>query len=149
VAQTLDRSKITADLLAKKNLDPVQLATHFVSEAKELLASLPDERAELFKRVIAEASQSIIDIAHSLPNFNERTLGELLQRTQVMAESVHQVFEELERLRARTPPDPLTDSTRFENDYRRAVARNLDRMELFGVENLQQSSRTHQLSSPT
>ena len=78
VAKTLDNSKITAELLISRDLDPVQLARHFLAEANEELLLLPEPRAKLFARVIEEASQSIVDIAHALPNFTERTAAELL-----------------------------------------------------------------------
>ncbi len=145
VAETLDRSKITAEILAEKNIDPVRLAAHLLSEAQAESAKLPPPRAELFRRVIEEASQSIVDIAHSLPNFNERTFAELLRRSQSLMAAVDRIFDKLERLRSQTDADPQLESARFETDYRRAVARNLDQMELFGVD-LERTSRSHPLS---
>ncbi|PWT98479.1 MAG: hypothetical protein C5B51_29240 [Terriglobia bacterium] len=72
VAQTLDRSRISVELLVDTDLDPMRLARHFTTEAAEQLSLLPDRRGQLFTRVIEEASQSIIDIARVLPNFSER-----------------------------------------------------------------------------
>ncbi|MBZ5729443.1 MAG: hypothetical protein LAP87_31265 [Acidobacteriia bacterium] len=44
VAQILDRSKITPDLLLRKDLDPIQLARHLLSEVNGQLALLPEPR---------------------------------------------------------------------------------------------------------
>src|SRR5689334_14325079 len=79
VARILDSSKIDAELLVQKDLDPIKLAQHFIKEASEQLSTLPEGRVELFTRVIEEASQSIVDIAGVLPNFTERTFSELLK----------------------------------------------------------------------
>ena len=145
VAETLNRTKISVDLLVQKDLDPSRLAAHFLSEAGDQLAQLPEPRAELFRLVIEEASQSIIDIAHNLPNFSERTFAELLRRDQVLIDAADRMLEGLERIRSQPQAGQGAESARFETEYRRAAARNLNRMELFGVD-LARSSRFHPLS---
>jgi len=144
VADTLDRTKITAELLVRRDLDPVRLADHFLMQAQDQLATLTQPRADLFRRVIQVACQSIIDIAHQLPNFNERIFAELLQGNRVLLEAVGRVFDQINRIRA-AQVDPQSESAQFETDYRLAVSRNLNRMELFGVD-LAQSSKSHPLS---
>jgi hypothetical protein len=145
VAQTLDRTKITAELLAQKDLDPLKLAAHFITEADEQLALLPDPRIALFRRVIEEASQSIVDMAHQLPNFTERTFSELLRGNRVLVDAAARTLRELERIRSQAPPDQEAESVKFETDYRRAIVRNLNKMELFGVD-LAHTSKFHPLS---
>jgi hypothetical protein len=145
VARTLDSSKIDVKLLIQKDLEPVELAQHFISEASEELAKLPERRVQLFTRVIEEASQSIVDIAGVLPNFTERTFSELLKRNHVLVDAAHQILENLDRMRTKVDDDREVEATRFETEYRRAVVRNLDRMELFGVD-LSRTSRLHPLS---
>src|SRR5471030_1117092 len=145
VAQTLDHSKITPELLVLKDLDPVQLARHFLSEIDEQLVLLPPPRAKLVTRVIEEASQSIIDIAHVLPNFGERTSAELLRRDRVLIDAAQRTLDALERIRSQANEDQEAEAAKFETEYRRAVARNLDKMELFGVD-LSRASKSHQLS---
>jgi energy-coupling factor transporter ATP-binding protein EcfA2 len=145
VAETLDRSKISAELLVQKDLDPVQLAGHFLSEVDQELAQLPQPQVKLYRRVIEEASQSIIDIAHQLPNFSERTFAELLRRNRVLIDAADRTLEAVERIRSQAQSNQEAESARFETEYRRAVARNLNRMELFGVD-LARTSRAHPLS---
>jgi len=145
VAQTLDRSKISAELLLERDLDPVKLTNHFVAEANEQLSLLPEPRAWLFKRVIEEASQSIVDIAGELPHFSERTFAELLRRDRVLIDAAHRTLESLDRIRAKVEDSEEAESANFETEYRRAVMRNLNRLELFGVD-LSRASKSHPLS---
>jgi len=145
VAHTLDHSKITPDLLVRKDLDPVQLARYLLSEISEQLALLAPPRARLVARVIEEACQSIIDIAHVLPNFSERTTAELLRRDRVLIDAAQQTLDALERIRSRAGTDQEAEAAKFETEYRRAVIRNLNKMELFGVD-LSHASRPHPLS---
>jgi hypothetical protein len=142
VADTLDRSKISIDLLVSKDLDPSRLAAHFLHEASERIGALPKPRADLFCRVIEEASQSIVDIAHQLPNFSERTFAELLRQNRVLVDAAAKTLEGLERIRTQAQADNEAESARFEIEYRRAAIRNLNRMELFGVD-LSQGSKSH------
>jgi ABC-type multidrug transport system fused ATPase/permease subunit len=144
VAETLDPGQISAELLVRKDLDPIQLAAHFVSQVHERLILLPTLRVDLFKRVIEEASQSIIDIARELPNFTERTFAELLRQERVLLDAAARILQGLERIRSQVG-DPAAESAKFETEYRRAVARNLNKMELFGVD-LSRTSRSHSLS---
>ena len=136
VAQTLDRSKISVEFLLERDLDPVRLARHLIAEATEQLSLFPEHRARLFTRVIEEASQSIIDIARVLPNFTERTFSELLRRDRVLIDAAERTLESLDRIRSKAEDDQQSSSARFETEYRRAVVRNLNRVELFGVADL-------------
>lgn len=145
VGRTLDNTQIDTELLIQKDLDPVRLAQHFIKEASEELATLPVGRVQLFTRVIEEASQSIIDIARMLPKFTERTFSELLKRNRVLVDAAQQILEKLDRIRTKTDDDQEIEAVRFETEYRRAVARNLNKLELFGID-LSRASRSHPLS---
>jgi Leucine-rich repeat (LRR) protein len=145
VAQTLDRTAIGAELLLQKDLDPTQLSQYFITGATEQLSLFPEPRARLFARVIEEASQSIIDIARVLPNFSERTFAELLRRDRVLIEAAQRTLENLDRIRAKPDEDQLVEAAKFDTEYRRTVVRNLNKVELFGVD-LSRASRSHPLS---
>jgi hypothetical protein len=145
VAQTLDRNNINAEILVRKDLDPVSLAQYFISGASEQLSNLPERRVQLFTRVIEEASQSIIDIARVLPNLTERTFSELLKQNRVLVDAAQQILERLDRIRTKADDDQEIEAARFETEYRRAVVRNLNKVDLFGIE-LSRASRSHSLS---
>ncbi|MGA8086967.1 MAG: NACHT domain-containing protein [Terracidiphilus sp.] len=144
VARTLDHSRISTELLIQKDLDPAQLAQYLINDASDELTLLPKHRIDLFTRVIEEASQSIIDIARVLPSFTERTFAELLKRDRVLIDAAQRILENLDRIRAKTD-DQDGSAAKFETEYRRATIRNLDKVELFGVD-LSRSSRSQPLS---
>jgi hypothetical protein len=145
VAQTLEASKIDAELLVEKDLDPVRLAEHFISQSSGFLSTLSEGRVQLFTRVIQEASQSIIDIARILPNFTERTFSALLKQNRVLVDAAQQILDKLDRIREKPTDDQEIEASRFETEYRRAIARNLNKIELFGIE-LSRASKSHPLS---
>jgi hypothetical protein len=114
-AETLDRSKVNADLLIRNDLDPARLADSLMLEARDRTAELSPAHAELFRRVIQEAGQSIVDMAHQLPNFSERTLGELLRGNRVLLEAASRTLEGLERIRSESKMDQEIEGAKFED----------------------------------
>ena len=92
--------------------------------------------------MIEEACQSIVDMAHQLPNFTERTFSELLRGNRVLVDAASRTLTELERIRSQAQSDQEAESVKFETDYRRAVGRNLNKMELFGVDLAQPANFT-------
>jgi ATPase subunit of ABC transporter with duplicated ATPase domains len=96
--------------------------------------------------VIEEASRSMIDIARVLPHFSERTLAELLRRDRVLIDAAQRTLDGLERIRLQVTEDQEIDASKFETEYRRAVVRNLNKMELFGVDLSSRASRSQPLS---
>jgi hypothetical protein len=134
VAETLDRSQITVDLLIAKDLDPAVLATHLIKQVSDRLSGLPSARIQLFERVIREASESILDIAHDLPTYSERTNAELLRRNRVLVDTADRILDGLDRIRSQIDGSLESEDIRFETEYRRAAARNLNKMELFGID---------------
>jgi predicted NACHT family NTPase len=96
--------------------------------------------------VIEEASQSIIDIAHVLPNFSERTFSELLRREGVLIDAAQKTLDGLDRIRSQAKEDQAAESTKFETEYRRALVRNLNKVELFGVDLSSRANKSHPLS---
>ncbi len=99
---------------------PLAQSVYFFSEAE----------GHLYERIIKESCQYIVDIASQLPHFTERTLAEILQREGQLITIAEKILEEVARMRAEL--DPQLESARFEVDYRRAVVRHLDELELFG-----------------
>jgi predicted NACHT family NTPase len=86
-----------------------------------------------------------MDIARVLPNFTERTFAELLKRDRVLIDAAQRTLESLDRIRSKIEDDKEAESAKFETEYRRAVIRNLNKLELFGVD-LSPTSRSQPLS---
>jgi len=145
----IDTLKISSDLLVARNLDPKQIEVlllneaHFPNEENPLI-NFTEEDKELYKRVISESAQYIVDIASNLPNFNERTFAEVLKREDAILAKAEAILEEVKKMRENT--ESSDDKAReFEINYRRAVVRKLDELELFGVD-LSSTSKRYRLS---
>jgi GTPase SAR1 family protein len=141
VADTLNTT--TSEVIAKHNLEPTDLARHLLKTCPAKTYHFNDIEALLYDRIIIESCTYIVDIASQLPTFTEQTFAEVLKRETQILEKVDQVLREVQRMREQQ--DPQEESARFELDYRRAVGRNLDVLELFGA-NVKSSSREQSLS---
>ncbi|HEU4794693.1 MAG TPA: hypothetical protein VFT02_03625, partial [Pyrinomonadaceae bacterium] len=144
VAETLDKAGIDAALLAERNLEPRMLADYLFSSNVRATRNFSEAEKALYERSIQETSQYIVDIAAQLPQFNERTFGELLRRQNQLQDVANQILEEVNRIRQDTREDNHAAAL-FEVEYRRSVIRNLDELQLFGVD-ASQASRRHKLS---
>ena len=138
VAETLDKAQIDPKLLAQQNLEPTILTRHLIDGRPEATRDFSEAETEFYRRIISECSQYIVDIASRLPSFTERTFAEVLKRESQIVQIATQTLEEVRRLRGDDPAN-------FETQYRRAVIRGLDNMELFGVD-VSRPSRRHSLS---
>src|SRR5260370_2668976 len=141
VADTLNAD--TSEVIAQQNFEAADVA-------KQLLLAYParsylfsEAEAHLYERIIKESCQYIVDIGSQLPHFTERTLVEILQREGQLITIAEKILEEVSRMRAEL--DPQLESARFELDYRRAVVRRLDELELFGS-GMSITSRKYSLS---
>src|SRR5258708_1485268 len=144
VAETLDKAGIDPAILAEKNLEPRLLAEHLFAVSPTATRDFSAAETTLYKRSIDETSQYIVDIASQLPTFNERTFGELLKRQNQLQDVADQILNEVSRIREEAKQDNF-ESALFEVEYRRAVIRNLDELQLFGVD-ASLASRRHTLS---
>ncbi len=144
VAETIKESSITAALLASFNLEPVELTKFLLLSKSEKTRDFSQAETNLYYRVIQEASRYIIDISSQLPSFTESTFSEVLRREDYLVKTVNRILEEVQRIRdAGLQLDQSV--ARFEADYRSSVVRNLDKLELFGVD-VSSASRRHRLS---
>jgi len=146
VANSLRLADINPELLADQNLQPTKLATYIKSVHPNATETFSAKEAALYERIITEASQSIIDVASQLPNFNERIFAEILIRETQLLDITAQVLKVVEGIRAESQrSNEGTNAKQFEELYRRAVARELDVLQLFGAD-LSTSSKRHNLS---
>jgi len=54
-----------------------------------------------------------------LPNFTERTFGELLRHDRILIDAANRTLDALDRIRTQSQADSETDASRFETEYRR------------------------------
>jgi hypothetical protein len=146
VADTLNNVKISPEFLVERHLDPIKLANHLLDSNPAATRDFSEAEAELYRRVVIESSQYIVDIASQLPHFTERTFAEILKRENQVLVVASNILDEVRRLREGSKNTTAeADSSKFEVEYRRAVVRKLDELELFGVD-ASNASRRHRLS---
>jgi energy-coupling factor transporter ATP-binding protein EcfA2 len=146
LARTLSSTPLDPGLLAEQNLDPNRLAQHLLSFAKEEIRLFSTDEVILYRRLVQETSKYIVDIASQLPTFTERTFAEVLKRQDTLRDIAETILAEVRHIRAISrQANPELASAVFEKEYREAVARNLDRLELFGVD-VSGANKRHRLS---
>ena len=146
ISNILNTSKIDAKLLAEENLEPERLLSYLRDLHPNRTKNFSKEETEFFERILSEVCQNILDIASDLPSFTERTLSEILKRETELIDKANVMLEELRRIRQSSEHlDATAQSSIFETEYRRAVVRKLDELELFGAD-VSRASRRHRLS---
>src|SRR5713226_3170085 len=143
VAEAFNRSKLSSDLLAERNLEPTKLAKHVLSAYPTATQLFSGAETAFYQRIIEESCAYIVDIASQLPAFTEHTFAEVLKREDQLILRTNEVLQELHRIREQL--NPMADAGRFEISYRDAVARNLDVLQLLGLD-VSSANRRHRLS---
>ncbi|GEM_PF-666798 len=132
VRDSFERAGIDVKSLLDADLDPLNLERQVRMGASRFLESayLSSDGKYLFDLALRECCNYITEVALSLPEFRDQALRELLARESSILEIVKEVLERLPlgSQQHRTGPD-----SEFELRYRRAIARKLDVLELFGV----------------
>jgi len=143
VAETFNTSKITSELLVESNLDPTRLEKHIIVTHPTAAGLLGEAATAFYLRIIRESCTYIVDIASHLPSFTERSFAEVLKRQDEIIHKCNEILEDLRKMREQL--DPRIETERFEIEYRQAVARNLDVLQLTGTD-VSLTNRRHQLS---
>ena len=113
VAETLNT--VSSAMLAQYNLAPTELATYLLKNPQGT-AHFSETENYLYKRIITESCEYIVDIASQLPAFTERTFAEMLKRDNHLLGIAKQTLEDVHDLRKQV--DSLAGSPQFELEYR-------------------------------
>lgn len=135
VALTLAQSKITTSLVVEHRLDAQRLARHLLDTRPEATATLSAAESALYQRMLTEAAGSIVSIATELAGF-ERALAtaQLASDDKILA-GITRLLEQ-----------PDQQAREFEDRYCRAIRDKLDRMDIFGVPDVDPLVRRQSLS---
>ena len=90
----------------------------------------------------------VVGIANKLPRFEPTATGAVLGRLSRMGNEIEQVLDSTARIEhalTTVKDEAAARANRFEGDYRQAVIRNLDSLELFGAD-ISEEARRHRLS---
>jgi hypothetical protein len=132
VAQTLEATEFTDEVLFAKNLDDAMLMDLTDRAARAVVAPLDlgEEGTEFFRQMLRESIAHLTEVIVTLPSFGQRALRELLIRDTEIIDLLRQVIAQMPQ---RLPSSRRTPETEFEVEYCRNLVRRLDRVELFGV----------------
>jgi hypothetical protein len=142
VAEAFNKSKLSSDLLAKRNLEPTELAKHVIATQPTATRDFNEAATALYQRIIQESCAYIVDIASQLPAFTEHTFAEVLKREDQIIIKAEQILQEVRQIREWVSP---TEAGHFEEDYCKAVVRKLDEIQLFGTD-VSSANQRHRLS---
>ena len=139
-------SAVSAQLLIEKDLEP----THIEAEIKELSNAfsidLSYEEEALYNFALSDVVRYLVNIVDTLPGFDVQMATASLKRLSRIQSELESIINQVNRI--------LTDTNklvskkpdfRYESDYRQSVIRNLDYLEILGV-NVEPESRRNRLS---
>lgn len=138
VRDTLAKSNLSVQRTTAMDLNPIVIRESMHRVAQRILrsASLSTDAIELYNRVLNESCEYLVEFIATLPEFTPDALTELLRRES-------QILRELQQVLRRLPTSRALDD--YSADYRRAVIRKLDRMELIGA-NFDAASKRYSLN---
>jgi hypothetical protein len=127
VRDTFETASLTNDDLFSADLDPLFLERQIRKDGRSRTRDLSEGAVELYNRILAGCCAYIVELANALPGFEVGVFATLLTRHTELLTRVDQLFDRL--------PEITLDNAgnRFEGAYRQLVAKQLDRLELFGV----------------
>jgi hypothetical protein len=126
-ADTLDKAKLTNSSLFAADLDAFRLFRAVEPLGRRYTNTLSQDTTSLYERILRDCCAYTVEVANVLPGFQVGVFGELLSRQTEILRQVEQRFDRL--------PMQLGGSGAeiFEPTYMRLVAKQLDKVELFGV----------------
>ncbi|WP_439613661.1 NACHT domain-containing protein, partial [Reyranella sp.] len=141
----------TSEYLLGKNLDPQTIQTDVRSKFPLPRAQFSEVETSLYNQALDRLVRCLVEIAPSLPKFTTESVSRSLQQFASFVDSFNVVAERIERIEevirqhaAKSNGDPET-YWRYEIDYRLAIARQADYLELFGAD-IAAEARRHELS---
>lgn len=132
VAGSINSTGISTELLIEKDLNPLELENLFKKVSNRFTIGFSEKTLNLYGETLREVCNYIVEVVITLPSFKDRATVELLGRTSEILVLVRRILDAMpkttESLGARSQDE------HFEDQYRREVARQLNWLELFGVD---------------
>ena len=132
-ASAIESVSINAKLVASLNSSDIDLSRVIMMNV--VLTDLNNSEMQLVPRLVQESASLIIDLSSSLPAYTVQTFAEILRREQVIMDKIDNVVQEIETIRAQSRViDQGAAASRFEAMFRHSIARNLEEIELYGLD---------------
>ncbi|PZO44251.1 MAG: hypothetical protein DCF19_03355 [Pseudanabaena frigida] len=135
VAETLIKARLSSDTLAEMNFDVVQLKDYLLAVYPEVLIGFSDSEKSLYRQVVGLASHRLIASAAQMEGFALSAAAMTLQR-------LDEVLKQLAI--ARELANQAADT--FAKNYRRKVQEKLDKLESFGLKEINRLTDKQSLS---
>lgn len=144
ISVTIEKAHISARLLTKLNNEPTKLYKHMLTSRPSAAKDLSQNETDLYDRALNLAAQYFVDLASGLPEYTLSNFTEILERIDQSAEKLDKILEELDNL-SEVSEKQRRQFVDFERDYRAAVVRKFDRINLFGAR-ISRSTKRYKLS---
>jgi hypothetical protein len=137
---------VSAEFFLDRDLDPAKLGNALRSQRPLQKNMFSQAEVSLYERSLDEAIRYLVGIAESLPNFEAQAAATALRRLSRIGADLDNVLESIARIERFVQQKDTDETTRrYEGDYRQAIQRNLDYLELFGAD-ISPESQHHSLS---
>jgi Leucine-rich repeat (LRR) protein len=134
LAATLE-GRVSADEFLAADLDAASLTVEFRKVWWHRPVVLNPAEIKVFDRTLDEAVRYMVETAAALPHFEQAFAAQSLQRLRRLEDDIEEVLTAVHTIeKAVMDGDGDSRGKRFEADYRQAVIRNLDKVELFGAD---------------
>ncbi|MDB5391487.1 MAG: inlA 2 [Planctomycetaceae bacterium] len=134
IADTLGQT-VSSDFVMRKRLEPAPLTDAFKATR---VPALPELERQAYELTLDESLRYLVETAAALPRFELPQAPECLKRLRTSGEDVDRALETVKLIEWRVFGDvKLSDATveqRWEADYRQAIIRELDHVDLFGAD---------------
>jgi NACHT conflict system protein len=128
------QADLSTGLLLKHDLEPRRLVEAYISLRPLPRGVLNLDSDLAYERMLDHAVQCVVGVASQLPDFQPQAMVESLRRLRQLDDNVEKVLQQLARVTREVQRLAETgDPQRFEIEYRQAVAKNFDFIDLFGI----------------
>lgn len=132
--------------LIQKDLDPGAILAELRKTRPLPVAQFSQAETDLYERALERSVRHLVEVASRLPKFEEAFAARSLQQLSMLIGNVDEILAGVRRIEATVGEKAQDQKAReYEIDYRLAVQRNLDYLEIFGID-LPPESRTQKLS---
>jgi len=132
--------------LVQKDLDSRAILTEMRKTKPLPAAQFSQAETDLYDHALERSVRHLVEVASRLPQFEEALAARSLQQLSKLTGNVDGILEGVRRIEATVGAKTKDEQSReYEIDYRLAVQRNLDYLEIFGID-LPPESRSQKLS---
>ncbi|MGC5564710.1 NACHT domain-containing protein [Streptomyces sp. FR-108] len=129
VCDTFAAADLSDDAVLAADANPAELIRR-ITRTVPAPVGLNEAEEQFYRLLFTECCQYYVSIVRSLPVFEERALGELLERSTSLGTDVARILERLPD-RSLFAPDGTDQDASFRRLYMGLISNNLDEVELF------------------